>query len=203
MTNVTRILSAIEQGDSQATDQLLVVVYKELRKLAAHLLSNERPGQTLQATALVHEAYLRLVGPGNESWENRRHFFGAAAEAMRRILVDAARRKKRIRHGGGRHREDLDESCLAIMPPSDDLLALDDALQRFSEVDPAKTEIVRLHYFGLFFTLADEIFLKRWLNFRFFNGLPQLLKEREVEPCMCTEFGSCFASLGMSSPRSA
>ena len=149
MTNVTRILSAIEQGDGQATDQLLVVVYKELRKLAAHLLSNERPGQTLQATALVHEAYLRLVGPGNESWENRRHFFGAAAEAMRRILVDNARRKGSLRYGGGRQRVRLTGSgASALEGPSDDLVALDEALTELQQHDPQVAELVKLRYFG-------------------------------------------------------
>jgi len=149
MTNVTRILNAIEQGDGQATDELLLVVYNELRQLAAQLLANERPGQTLQATALVHEAYLRLVGPANESWENRRHFFGAAAEAMRRILVDKARRKARLRHGGKRQRVDLAQAEPAVEDhSSDDLIALDEALTKLTEKAPEKAQLLKLRYFA-------------------------------------------------------
>src|SRR5437762_8029635 len=130
MNEVTHILNAIEQGDPHAASQLLPLVYDELRKLAAHKLTAEAPGQTLQATALVHEAYLRLVASGEASapreqvWDNRRHFFAAAAEAMRRILVENARRKKRARHGGDRRRVELDEAHLPAEPPSEDLLAL-------------------------------------------------------------------------------
>jgi len=148
MTNVTRILKAIESGDREATDELLVVVYDELRGVAAQLLAGEAPGQTLQATALVHEAYMRLVGSGDEQWEGRRHFFGAAAEAMRRILVDNARRKGRLRHRGGRKRQELDEPCLAIRPPADDVLALDEALGKLAEVDKPKADVVKLRYFA-------------------------------------------------------
>jgi len=149
MTNVTRILKAIERGEHQATDELLVVVYNELRQLAAQLLSNERPGQTLQATALVHEAYLRLVGPGNESWENRRHFFGAAAEAMRRILVDNARRKGRLRHGGMRQRVDPGQAEPAVEDhSSDDLIALDEALTKLTQKAPEKAQVLKLRYFA-------------------------------------------------------
>ena len=149
MTNVTRILKAIERGEHKATDELLVVVYNELRQLAAQLLSNERPGQTLQATALVHEAYLRLVGPGNESWENRRHFFGAAAEAMRRILVENARRKGSLRHGGGRQRVGLTETKVSSLTnPPEDLVALDEALTELQHHDPQVAELVKLRYFG-------------------------------------------------------
>ena len=149
MTNVTRILSAIEQGDGQATDQLLLVVYNELRQLAAQLLSNERPGQTLQATALVHEAYLRLVGPGNESWENRRHFFGAAAEAMRRVLVETARRKGRLRHGGNRQRVNLGHAQPAVEDhSSDDLIVLDEALTKLAQEAPEKAQLLKLRYFA-------------------------------------------------------
>ncbi len=158
MTDVTRILTAIQGGDRAAADKLLVIVYDELRRLAAQLLAREAPGQTLQATALVHEAYLRLVGPGEKRWEGRRHFFSAAAEAMRRILVDNARRKQRLRHGGGRKRQELDESCLAIRPPADDLLALDEALEKLGEVDEAKAELVKLRYFaGLSFQQCGEV----------------------------------------------
>src|SRR5436305_1992732 len=135
MTDVTRILSAIEQGDPHAAGQLLPLVYDELRKLAAQKLAHEAPGQTLQATALVHEAYLRLVGPADaERWENRGHFFAAAAEAMRRILVENARRKRSVKHGGGRRRVPLDEAHRLAESP-DDLLALDDALTRLAD-DP-------------------------------------------------------------------
>jgi len=148
VSDVTRILTAIERGDVQAADELLPIVYQELRLLAAQMLSHERPGQTLQATALVHEAYIRLVGPGDGGWQGRRQFFAAAAEAMRRILVDSARRKQRLRHGGGREREDLDESCLVVKPPADDLLALNEALDKLAESDKAKAELVKLRYFA-------------------------------------------------------
>ena len=149
MTDVTRILSAIEEGDTHAAEQLLPLVYDELRKLAAQKLAQEKPGQTLQATALVHEAYLRLVGNGEEpSWDNRRHFFAAAAEAMRRILVENARRKQMHKHGGGRQRRDLDAEAL-VAPESDvDLLALDAALARLAEHDLLKAKLVELRYFA-------------------------------------------------------
>jgi RNA polymerase sigma factor (TIGR02999 family) len=134
MSEVTRILSAIEQGDPHASEQLLPLVYDELRRLAVQKLSEEKPGQTLQATALVHEAYLRLVGNGEETrWDNRRHFFAAAAEAMRRILVENARRKQTNKHGGGRQRQDLDAEALIAPEPDVDLLALDAALHRLAE----------------------------------------------------------------------
>jgi RNA polymerase sigma factor (TIGR02999 family) len=148
MSEVTRILSAIEAGDPPATDQLLPLVYDELRKLAAQKLAQEKPGQTLQATALVHEAYLRLVGDHSpKQWNSRGHFFAAAAEAMRRILIDASRRKRRPKHGGDRRRVDLDEA-LAIDAPGEDILALDEALQRLAAEEPAKAELVRLRYFA-------------------------------------------------------
>jgi RNA polymerase sigma factor (TIGR02999 family) len=131
MTDVTHILSAIEQGDPHAAEQLLPLVYDELRKLAAQKLVEEKPGQTLQATALVHEAYLRLVDTEKaQHWNSRGHFFAAAAEAMRRILVENARRKKRVRHGGTHRRVNLDESFLAALEPDEDLEALDEALGR-------------------------------------------------------------------------
>ena len=133
MNEVTRVLSAIEGGDPHAAEQLLPLVYDELRKLAAAKLAREAPGQTLQATALVHEAYLRLVGDDPEHpWDSRGHFFAAAAEAMRRILVERARRKKSVRHGGGRQRLDLDEA-LSLAEPRHDLLALDEALTRLAD----------------------------------------------------------------------
>jgi RNA polymerase sigma factor (TIGR02999 family) len=150
MTDVTRILNAIERGNAKATDELLPLVYEELRLLAAQKLSHEPPGQTLQATALVHEAYIRLVGEEAQSWQNSRHFFVAAAEAMRRILVENARRKKTLRRGGDKDRVDIDlvdlpvEICVAL----DDLLALDEALTRLAEADPAVANVVKLHCFA-------------------------------------------------------
>jgi len=146
MSEVTRILSAIERGDPHAAEQLLPLVYGELRLLAAQRLAHEKPGQTLQATALVHEAYLRLVGDGQgQHWDHRGHFFAAAAEAMRRILVDAARRKQAIRHGGGRQRVALRDHHRITESP-DGLLALDDALTRFASEEPAKAELVKLRF---------------------------------------------------------
>ncbi len=148
MSDVTRILNAIERGDAKATDELLPLVYEELRLLAAQKLSHEPPGQTLQATALVHEAYLRLVGNDYQSWENRGHFFAAAAEAMRRILIENARRKKSLKHGG--------DQPAAVLPgwddPSetdpDDLLALDEALAKLAAAEPQAADFVKLRYFG-------------------------------------------------------
>jgi RNA polymerase sigma factor (TIGR02999 family) len=149
MNDVTRILSAIEQGDPYASEQLLPLVYDELRKLASQRLAQEQPGQTLQATALVHEAYLRLVGGDpNEQWDNRGHFFAAAAEAMRRILVEAARRRRRLKRGGGLVRDDLDGVLTTAPEPDEDLLALDEALARLAEQDPAKAELVKLRHFA-------------------------------------------------------
>jgi RNA polymerase sigma factor (TIGR02999 family) len=155
MNEVTRVLSAIEKGDAHATEQLLPLVYEELRKLAAQKLAQEAPGQTLQPTALVHEAYLRLVAsPGRESgeskphWDSRGHFFAAAAEAMRRVLIDTARRRRSQRRGGTAQRRSL-EGLEAAVPASDDeLLAVDEALERLHQVDPPKAELVKLRYFG-------------------------------------------------------
>jgi RNA polymerase sigma factor (TIGR02999 family) len=150
MSDVTRILSAIERGDAKATDELLPLVYEELRLLAAQKLSHEPPGQTLQATALVHEAYLRLVGVEEQSWHNKGHFFKAAAEAMRRILVDNARRKKSQKRGGDQQRIELDESTL-IAPGDidpDDLLALNEALEKLTCTDRTKSDLVKLRYFA-------------------------------------------------------
>lgn len=148
-SDVTRILSAIEAGDPHAAEQLLPLVYDELRMLAAQKLAQEKPGQTLQATALVHDAYLRLVGNGEEPhWDNRRHFFAAAAEAMRRILVENARRKQAHKHGGGRQRCDLDAEALVAPEPNVDVLALDAALNRLAEHDPIKAKLVELRYFA-------------------------------------------------------
>src|SRR5438876_5952340 len=151
MNDVTRILSAIEQGDPHAAEQLLPLVYDELRQLAAQKLAQEKPGQTLQATALVHEACLRLLGPDQKvSWESRRHFFGAAAEAMRRILIETARRKRRLKHGGGRVRRELNERDIANPEKPEQLLALDEALERLATTNPQAAELVKLRYFAGF-----------------------------------------------------
>jgi RNA polymerase sigma factor (TIGR02999 family) len=149
MSEVTRVLSAIEQGNPQVAEQLLPLVYEELRKLAARKLAQEKPGQTLEATALVHEAYVRLVSLDQaQHWNSRGHFFAAAAEAMRRILVESARRKSRLKHGRGRERVDLDSGCLVSAAPSLDLVALDEALSRLAETEPAKVELVKLRFFA-------------------------------------------------------
>jgi RNA polymerase sigma factor (TIGR02999 family) len=149
MTEITRILSSIENGDPAAAEQLLPLVYDELRKLAAHKLAQEKPGQTLQATALVHEAYLRLVDVKDaQDWNSRGHFFAAAAEAMRRILVDQARRKQTDKHGGGRLRMDLPEDVAAKEAGSDDLVALDEALSRLEGHDPDAARLVKLRFFA-------------------------------------------------------
>lgn len=144
---VTRILAAIQGGDLKAADELLPIVYDELRRLAAQKLSEEKPGQTLQATALVHEAYIRLVGVGDPGWKHRGHFFAAAAEAIRRILVDRARRKNRIKRGEGQQRLPLDDFDLAAPESTGDLLALDDALEKLRADDPQKAELVKLRCF--------------------------------------------------------
>jgi RNA polymerase sigma factor (TIGR02999 family) len=148
MNEVTRILSAIEQGDPHAAEQLLPLVYDELRKLAAQRMAQEKPGQTLQATALVHDAYLRLVDVDQaQRFNSRGHFFAAAAEAMRRIIIDNARRKRRPKHGGDRRRLDLEEA-IPLTEPRDDLLALDEALTRLAAEEPIKAELVKLRYFA-------------------------------------------------------
>ncbi len=159
MNDVTRILSAIDQGDLQAAEQLLPLVYEELRKLAARKLAHESPGQTLQATALVHEAYIRLVGNEPEKpWEGRGHFFAAAAEAMRRILVDRARGRRRQKRGGGRRRVRIDLESLLVDPPGDDLLALDEALDVLAREDLVGAQLVRLRAFaGLTLAEAAEV----------------------------------------------
>ncbi len=148
MNEVTRILNAIERGDLKATDELLPVVYEELRLLAAQKLAHESPGQTLQATALVHEAYLRLLGDEGQAWENRAHFFAAAAEAMRRILIDNARRKRRLKRGGGQEKVDLDDAEPAANGPDDDLIALDEALEKLARIDKVKADLVKLRFFA-------------------------------------------------------
>ena len=152
MANVTQLLDAATAGDPAAAAELLPLVYAELRALAAAQMAHEKPGQTLQPTALIHEAYLRLVGPGvGEQWSGRGHFFGAAARAMRRVLTDAARRKAAAKHGGGRARVPLGDALAAAAsdrPPADDLLALDAALTRLAAADPLKARLVELRYFA-------------------------------------------------------
>ena len=179
MSEVTRILSAIAQGDPQAAEQLLPLVYDELRKLAAQKMAQESPGQTLQATALVHDVYLRLVDVEKaQQWNSRGHFFAAAAEAMRRILIDQARRKQSQRRGGKLLRHDLEELPIAAPEPSLDLLAVNEALERFEQVDPLKARLVKLRYFagltipqaadalGISSTTADRYwsYARAWLH---------------------------------------
>ena len=158
MSDVTRILESIEQGDPKAADALLPLVYGELRKLAASKMANEAPDQTLQPTALVHEAWLRLVGNDNPQYANRAHFFAAAAEAMRRILIDKARRKRALRHGGGQQRVDLDDADLASQADDDQLLAVNDALEKLTTQNKIEAELVKLRYFvGLTMQEAAEV----------------------------------------------
>ena len=150
MSEVTRILTAIEEGDVRAVDKLFPLVYQELRQLAAQRMSKESPGQTLQATALVHEAYLRLVGAEDQNWSGRGHFFAAAAEAMRRILIENARRKKSLRHGGGHRRIDF-ENPIPIKDndvDADDLIALDEALKKLSDKDKVSADLIQLRFFA-------------------------------------------------------
>ena len=146
--DLTQILQAVQAGDPRAADRLAVAVYEELRRLAAHKLAHEPPGLTLQATALVHEAYLRLVGDEKADWENRAHFFSGAAEAMRRILVERARRQASLKRGGGRRRQELDEAAPTVLPVSLDLLALDEALEKLAASDPVKAKLVKLRFFA-------------------------------------------------------
>lgn len=169
MSEVTRILTDMEQGHTEASEELLPLIYDELRRMAAHKMAAERPGHTLQPTALVHEAWLRLVDSPAQSWQNRAHFFGAAAEAMRRILIDCARRKGRQRRGSGAEHLDADEIEIASPAPDDQLLALNDALDRFSTLEPQQAELVKLRYFvGLKIEEAAEVLgisaatAKRW-----------------------------------------
>jgi RNA polymerase sigma factor (TIGR02999 family) len=147
MSEVTLILERVQQGDPKAAEELLPLVYNELRRLAAHKMANERPGQTLQPTALVHEAWLRLAGNQNQQWEGRAHFFAAAAEAMRRILIDRARRKRALRHGGGQHRVNIEEVDVASPAEDDQLLAVNDALDKLAGEHKVEAELVKLRYF--------------------------------------------------------
>lgn len=177
MSRITRLLAQVREGDRSAADELLTLVYGELRRLAASKLAGERPGHTLQATALVHEAYLRLLGDEEGHWENRAHFFSAAATAMWRILVDAARRKAQLKRGGGLKRRELDEADLIEWPASVDVLAVDEALGKLAEDDPVKADLVKLRFFtglsvdeagralGISRTTADRYwrFARAWL----------------------------------------
>jgi RNA polymerase sigma factor (TIGR02999 family) len=147
MSAVTQLLSAIDAGDPKAADKLLPLVYDELRKLAVVRMANEKPGQTLQPTALVHEAWLKIAGDGNEHFANRRHFFKAAAGAMQQILIDIARRKQRLKHGANQASEELHESRIAMSVPSEELLAVNDALAALALEDPEAAEVVRMRYF--------------------------------------------------------
>jgi RNA polymerase sigma factor (TIGR02999 family) len=158
MSDVTQILHAIERGDAKAADELLPLVYEELRKLAAYKMANESPNQTLQPTALVHEAWLRLTGKENVQWNGRAHFFAAAAEAMRRILIDNARRKLALRHGGGQQRVDILEQDIAASASDEQLLAINEALEKFAVQDKQKAELVKLRFFvGLTIEEAADI----------------------------------------------
>lgn len=169
MSDVTQILGAMQQGDPKAGNELLPLVYEELRRIAAYKMANELPGQTLQFTALVHEAWLKLVGNDQQTWQNRAHFFGAAAEAKRRILIDSARRKKALRHGGGLQRLDILDVDIATDAKGDELLAIHEALDKFAAQDKEKAELVKLRYFaGLTFEEAAQVLniseptAKRW-----------------------------------------
>jgi RNA polymerase sigma factor (TIGR02999 family) len=158
MSDIARLLEAVERGESKAAHDLIPVVYDELRQLASQHLAREKPGQTLQATALVHEAYLRLVTTSDDQWANRRHFFAAAAEAMQRILVENARRKKRLKHGGQQERVELDEAGLSLGLPADDILAVQEALENLGRTDPDAARLVKLRFFtGLTLDQAAEV----------------------------------------------
>ena len=169
MSEVTHILNSIESGNAKAADELLPLVYEELRKLAAARMANESPNQTLQPTALVHEAWLRLTGNENVKWQGRAHFFGAAAEAMRRILIEKARRKQALRHGGGQQRLDVADVEIAAPAKDQELLDMDEALEKFAALDTPKAELVKLRYFvGLTLDESAQILgisaptAKRW-----------------------------------------
>ncbi len=188
MTGVTEILASMECGDPRAAEQLLPLVYDELRKLAAARMAQEAPGQTLQATALVHEAYLRLVdGELAQRWDSRGHFFAAAAEAMRRILIEQARRRKSLKQGGDRQRLELDDVEISVDAPADDLLALDEALERLERTDPLKAAVVKLRFFagltvpeaaaalGISASTADNYwaYARCWLRLEMRDGRPE------------------------------
>jgi RNA polymerase sigma factor (TIGR02999 family) len=192
MSDVTKVLSQIEQGDPHAAARLLPLVYDELRKLAAAKLAHEKPGQTLQATALVHEAYLRLVDVTRaQSWDSRGHFFAAAAEAIRRILIESARRKNALRHGGDRQRIPLDDLHFELPCQPDELLHLDEALERLNRIDRRRAELVKLRYFagltipeaaevlGISTTTADRYwaYARAWLHQEIVSGEPSEVKK--------------------------
>jgi len=187
MTNVTQILCAIEQGDPRAAEQLLPLVYGELRKLAARKMAQEKPGQTLDATGLVHEAYLRLVGQAqDQAWDHRGHFFAAAAEAMRRILIDNARRKKRLKRGGDLQRVEHDEFVCTDAESPDRLLAIDEAISKLALEDPAAAKVVKLHVF-IGFSIeesADSLGISRATAYRHWTyakaWLKLALRERDA-----------------------
>lgn len=196
MSEVTQLLSAMDQGDTHAAAQLLPLVYNELRRLAAARLAAEPAGNTLEPTALVHEAYLRLIGPTDaDHWENRGHFFAAAATAMRRILIERARRKKRIVHGGGRHREQLHADLVPAPVPNDDLLALDAALASLAQQDPVKARLVELRYFagltgdqaaqvlGISAKTADRywVYARAWLRREMESGAAEEKKRNDSD----------------------
>jgi RNA polymerase sigma factor (TIGR02999 family) len=194
MTDVTQILFQIEQGDSSASDELLPLVYTELRRLATAKLAQEKPGQTLQATALVHEAYMRLLGDEQpQNWNSRNHFFAAAAEAMRRILVDAARRKASRKHGGDYIRQDLLDSDIFTAAPIDEIISVHDALDALEAEDHLAAELVKLHYFGSF-TLdesAELLGLSRATGYRLWTYARAWLRaelEAEEEPAKSPRF---------------
>jgi RNA polymerase sigma factor (TIGR02999 family) len=187
MSDVTRLLSAMDSGDAKAGERLLPLVYEELRKLAAVRMANEKVGQTLQPTALVHEAWLRLVGDGHQQWNSRGHFFAAAAEAMRRILIDAARRKNSQRRGAGLERVDIDDLQLVLERPAEEILAVDEALDKLGKEDPIAAELVKLRYFvgmplseaaealGISPRTADRIwaYARTWLRVEIENSGPR------------------------------
>jgi RNA polymerase sigma factor (TIGR02999 family) len=183
----TSILEGAEQGDPKAAEQLLPLVYDELRRLAAHKMANEAPGQTLQPTALVHEAWLRLMGSGNQQWNGRGHFFGAAAEAMRRILIENARRKHAVRHGGGQAKIDIAEIEIAVTAKDDELLAVNDLLEKFAAHDKRKAELVKLRYFvGMTTAEAAEVLgisvptADRWWNYSRAWLFEQIRREQDA-----------------------
>jgi RNA polymerase sigma factor (TIGR02999 family) len=172
MNPITKILRDLEKGDPQTADQLLPLLYDELRRLAAFKMANETPGQTLQPTSLVHEAWLRLAGGESRNWDNRGHFFAAAAEAMRRILIENARRKRAVRHGGGQKRFDIQEVDIAAAVKDDELLAVHEALDKFAAQNKQKSELVKLRYFvGLTLEETADVMgisvptAKRWWNY--------------------------------------
>jgi RNA polymerase sigma factor (TIGR02999 family) len=189
MSDVTRILHSIDSGDTQAAEELLPLVYEELRKLAASRMANESPNQTLQPTALVHEAWLRLTGNEQVKWQGRAHFFGAAAEAMRRILIDKARRKKALRHGGGQRPVDIDEIEIAAPAQDEELLDLNEALEKFAARDKPKAELVKLRYFaGLTIEEAAQVLdisaptAKRWWTYARAWLFDEMGQENSAQP---------------------